>query len=116
MPEPASASKTRTKRLFCALRRRRRARESRQSDGDGAVDRRRCACSTKDRVPRRAWTAESDGESACPRTIRIYDTSCAVFKTGDCVPQVPPILSLRKRNLTLTEADYPIAAPQQANL
>src|SRR5258705_5413537 len=26
---------------------------------------------------------ESDGESACPRIIRVYATSCAVFKTGD---------------------------------
>ena len=29
---------------------------------------------------------KSDGESACPRIIRVYDTLCAVFKTGDCVP------------------------------
>ncbi len=26
---------------------------------------------------------KSDGESACPRIIRVYATSCAVFKTGD---------------------------------
>src|SRR5260370_5087526 len=53
------------------------------------------------------------GRLDLPDTSRAHS---AVFKTGDCVPQVPPLLSLRKRTLTLTEADYPIATPRQANL
>src|SRR6266550_2864231 len=51
------------------------------------------------RAPRRIVCRAELGRrsltGACPRIIRVYDTSCAVFKTGDCVPQVPPILSLR---------------------